>query len=262
METVHSRDGTRIAYERSGTGLPLLLVHGAAADHTRWAPVLPALEAHFTVYAMDRRGRGSSGDAAEYAIQREFEDVAALVDSIGGAVNVLGHSHGALCSLEAALLTPNLGRLILYEPPPPGLHGLDPQLAARLQALLDAGDREGLLRAFLREAAGLSAYELALMESAPSWPARVAAAHTILREFRAQESLPPFDPRRFSGVTVSVLLLLGGDSPPFYSEFSGQLHAALPNSKLVLLPGQRHVAMSTAPDLFAREVVAFLTAPA
>jgi pimeloyl-ACP methyl ester carboxylesterase len=79
---------------RSGEGPPLVLVHGAAADHSRWAPVLPELEAHFTVLALDRRGRGQSGDADEYALEREFEDVVAVVEAAGSDVNVLGHSHG------------------------------------------------------------------------------------------------------------------------------------------------------------------------
>src|SRR3712207_8086243 len=104
QETVTSVDGTSIAYWRSGEGPPLVLVHGTAADHSRWAPVLPAFEQRFTVYAIDRRGRGGSGDSGDYAIEREFEDVAEVVDSLGESVNLLGHSYGALCALEAALL--------------------------------------------------------------------------------------------------------------------------------------------------------------
>ena len=96
METIRSKDGTRIAYERSGAGPALVLVHGTTADHTRWAPVLPMLERIFTVYAVDRRGRGQSGDAADYSIEREYEDIAAVVSSIPGPVNLLGHSYGAL----------------------------------------------------------------------------------------------------------------------------------------------------------------------
>src|SRR5687767_12504745 len=116
---VASQDGTSIAVQVTGRGAPLLLVHGTTADHSRWTPLLPALEARFTVHAMDRRGRGESGDAADYSLVREFEDVAAVVDAIGGPVNLLGHSYGALCSLEAALRTSNLRKLILYEPPIP-----------------------------------------------------------------------------------------------------------------------------------------------
>ncbi len=114
--TVTSVDGTPIAYWRSGEGPPLVQVHEAPADHGRWAPVLPAFEQRFTVCAVDRRGRGGSGDSEDHAIEREFEDIAAVVDSLGEPANVLGHSYGVLCALEAALLTRNVLKLVLYEP--------------------------------------------------------------------------------------------------------------------------------------------------
>jgi pimeloyl-ACP methyl ester carboxylesterase len=261
METVVSWDGTRIAYERSGTGPPLLLVHGSLADHTRWGPILPMLEPHFTVYAMDARGRGGSGDAEEYAIERDYEDVAAVVDAIGRPVDVVGHSHGALTGLEAALLTPNIGRLVLYEPPEPGVRIVPAETTARMKALLEAGDRAGVIRTLMLEGLGATEEEFEMVRAAPSWPSRLAAAHTVLREDEAEEALPPFDPARFTGLTIPVLLLLGGDSPPLLSNFTARLHAALPNSKVVILPGQQHIAITTAPDLFAREVLAFLAAP-
>ncbi|HXB55379.1 MAG TPA: alpha/beta fold hydrolase [Vicinamibacteria bacterium] len=113
---VQSKDGTSIAYWQSGRGSALVLVHGTTADHQRWAPILPALEKRFTVYVVDGRGRGGSGDAPNYALERESEDIAAVVDAIGEAVFLLGHSHGAICSLEATLRTSNVSKLILYEP--------------------------------------------------------------------------------------------------------------------------------------------------
>jgi pimeloyl-ACP methyl ester carboxylesterase len=116
-ETVASADGTQLAVWKSGEGPPLVLVHGATADHSRWAPALPALEEHFTVYNFDRRGRGKSGDAADYALEREYEDVVAVVESAGTEVNLLGHSHGGVCALEAALLSDRIRKLVLYEPP-------------------------------------------------------------------------------------------------------------------------------------------------
>jgi pimeloyl-ACP methyl ester carboxylesterase len=105
METVTSRDGTPIAYERGGEGPPLVLVHGTTSDHLTWEPVLPELQKHFTVYAIDRRGRGESGNGggAGYDIEREFEDVVAVIDSIDGPADLFGHSYGAICALEAAL---------------------------------------------------------------------------------------------------------------------------------------------------------------
>jgi pimeloyl-ACP methyl ester carboxylesterase len=119
MEKVISKDGTPIAYHRSGKGAPLVLIHGTGASSERWKPILPALEKQFSIYAVDRRGRGASGDAHAYAMRREFEDVAAVVDSIGDRVHLLGHSFGAICSLEATLLTSHVHKVILYEPPLP-----------------------------------------------------------------------------------------------------------------------------------------------
>src|SRR5262249_24826275 len=141
MVTFTSRDGTEIACEKGGAGPALVLVHGTTADHSRWAPIRAALEARFTVYACDRLGRGASGGGPVYARELEFEDVAAVVDGIGGPVDLLGHSYGALCSLEAATRAHNLRRLVLYEPPiNVGQPITPPGMIARLLGLLDAGD--------------------------------------------------------------------------------------------------------------------------
>src|SRR5215207_6360472 len=116
---VASRDGTDIAYWSSGGGPPLVLAHGAPADHTRWRPLLPFLEQHVTVHAIDRRGRGASGNAPEYSLEREYEDVAAVVDAVaatsGEQVDVYGHSHGGIVAFGAATLTGNIRRLVLYD---------------------------------------------------------------------------------------------------------------------------------------------------
>jgi pimeloyl-ACP methyl ester carboxylesterase len=260
MEKILSKDGTPIAYQRSGTGPPLVLVHGTGGAHARWIPILPAFEKQFTVYAVDRRGRGESVEAHAYAIEREFEDVAAVVDSIGDEVNLLGHSFGGLCALEAALLTPNLRKLIVYEPPlpVPGVTIFSEALINQLQALLDAGDRVGVLTTFMHEVVRMPAHELEFFQASPAFPARVAAAHTLPRELRAHETYH-FEPERFKNLHVPTLLLLGGDSPPFFKAAIEMANAALPDSRIVILPGQQHIAMDTAPDLFVREVLAFLT---
>jgi pimeloyl-ACP methyl ester carboxylesterase len=258
VETISSPDGTRIAYTRSGQGPPLVLVHGTTADHTRWAPISPAFEEHFSVYAVDRRGRAGSGDADEYSIEREFDDVAAVVDSLPQPASLLGHSYGALCSLEAALRTNNLHKLILYEPPiPSGIEIYPTEVVARIQALIDAGDREGAVLTFFSEVAKAPPHELEMLRSLPNWPARVAAAHTIPREMRGSDGYV-FEPKRFSRLTMPTRLLLGGDSPPFLKVATEAVHAALPNSQIVVLPGQQHTAMNTAPELFVREVLQFL----
>jgi pimeloyl-ACP methyl ester carboxylesterase len=257
--TITSKDGTQIAYRRSGEGPPLVLVHGAAADHGRWRPVLPALEEHFTVYAVDRRGRGGSGDAAGYAIEREFEDVASVVASIRQPVNLLGHSYGALCSLEAALLTRNIRKLMLYEPAmhitgekihPPGT-------IERLKALLAEGDRDGVVATTMREIAGLSPEQVEVLRTLPVWQARVAAAHTIPRELRAFERYR-FAPERFGDLRVPTLLLGGGESPSYMKVANETVQGALPDSRIVVMPGQGHAAMDTGTDLFTAEVMRFL----
>jgi pimeloyl-ACP methyl ester carboxylesterase len=256
-----SRDGTPIAYWRSGSGPPLVLVHGTTADHTRWAGVLPSLQRHFTVYAMERRGRGGSGDADGYAIEREFEDVAAVVEAIGEPVFLLGHSYGAVCSLEASLLTDKVRRLILYEPPIPNTHALyPPGVPDRIQALVDAGDPEAGLELFFREVVRMPDAEYERYRALPVWKVRVTLAPTIPREL-AIDRRYRFRPERFAGFAIPTLLLVGGDSPPVFRQATDMLAGALPDSRIVAMAGQRHVAMDTAPELFLAEVGKFLGSP-
>jgi pimeloyl-ACP methyl ester carboxylesterase len=258
MEKVRSKDGTLIAYQRGGEGPPLVLVHGTLGSCRRW-PVVPALQQQFTVCAMERRGRGESGDAPNYAIEREFEDVAALVDSIGEPVNLLGHSFGGLIVLEAALLTDNIRRLIVYESPPIPPPYPDGTLE-RLETLLDAGDREGAVTTFLSEIAQIPAHELEILRASPLFPAMVDAAHTVLRELRTEEHYQ-IKTDRFTQLNVPALLLMGSDSPGIFRSSIEAWHAVLPNSRLVEFPDQQHLAHITAPDLFIREVGAFLQEP-
>jgi pimeloyl-ACP methyl ester carboxylesterase len=256
MPRVTSPDGTPIAYRRSGHGPPLVLVHCSAADHTIWAPVTPLFEGRFTVYAMDRRGRGQSGDAPHYALEREVEDVVAMVEAIDEPVHLLGHSYGALCALEAARHLPTLRTLILYDPPLPAI--FPDGIIARTQALVDAGDREGAVLLFMREVPRLAPEALAALPSVPEWPTLVAAAHTLPREMQADEPYV-LVPQRFRHVATPTLLLGGGDSPPFLRSSVEAAGAALPRSRVVFMAGQEHMAIVTAPDVFAGEVLQFLT---
>jgi len=257
-ETVVSRDGTPIAVWRGGDGPPLLLVHGTTAEHGRWARVLPAFEEHFTVLAMDRRGRGGSGDADGYALEREFEDVAAVVESAGEGVAVLGHSYGAICALEAALLTDRIERLVLYEPPL-GFVRASTAVVERLVALLEADERDELVAFFMREVAGLGDAQLESMRSMPSWQGRLAAAHTIPREELGGREYA-FDPDRFRSLDVPTLFLQGSDSPEGFRQAAEAVDAALPGCRVLVMPGQRHNAMDTDTAMFTREVLAFLRA--
>jgi pimeloyl-ACP methyl ester carboxylesterase len=259
METITSADGTTIGYEATGSGPPLLLVHGTTADHTRWAGILPQLQQHFTVHAMDRRGRGASTDDAEsYDILREAEDVAAVVDAIGQPVDIVGHSYGGVCSLEAAVLTDGIRRLVLYEPPlPTGVPMYPPGLPDRMQTLIDDGELEGALELFFREVVRMPDHELVEYRELPVWKQRIQLAPTIPREMAIDRSYS-FDPVKFADLGVSVLLMLGGESPPIFPAAIEAADAALPDSRVVVLPGQQHIAMDTNPELFLSEVLAFL----
>jgi pimeloyl-ACP methyl ester carboxylesterase len=257
MEKATSHDGTQIAYYRRGVGAPLVLVHGTgAADPTAW-PAFPTLEKHFGVITVDRRGRGESGDGSPYAIEREFEDIAVVVDAIGESVNVLGHSFGGLLALEAARLSRNIHKLVLYEGVPISGEAFPEGTIDRLQALLDTGDRTGVLTTHYRDIGGLSPNQIEQLRSSPAWPARLASAHTVPRELRALERYE-FDPDRFKDLQTPTLLLVGGDSPQFVRDATETVGEALPNSQVVVLPGQQHIAMYTAPDQFASTVVRFL----
>lgn len=256
MKTVTSGDGTLIAYEQGGRGSHLVLVHGISGNSVGWKAVRPRLEEHFTVTRMDRRGRGGSGDSREYAIEREFEDVAAVVNALDAPVLLLGQSFGAVCALEAAMRTGKLAGLVLYEPPVlEGESLTSPELLDRLENLLAAGDREGVVRTFLAEVPRLSPKEIEMFASSPSWPGRIAAAHTLPRELRSVEAYRL--PDQVSKLSTPVLLLLGGDSPAVFGRANANLEKILPNSRTVVMPGQKHIAMDTAPDLFVGAVLDF-----
>ena len=264
LTRVTSRDGTDIAYWTSGQGPPLVLVHGAVADHNRWRPLLPYLEPHASVHALDRRGRGASGDGPDYDLAREFEDVAAVVDAVaaasGSLVDLYGHSFGGLCAFGGATLTANLGRLVLYEgwpPVDPGGRPLPPGIGQRLDALLAAGDRAGVVETMFREVVRMPEGELAALRAQPAWPARVAAAPTIVRELRAIPGVP-FDPAKAARITVPTLLLTGSESRDPFAADTGTVAAALPDARVVVLEGQQHVADILAPQRFAEHVLAFL----
>jgi pimeloyl-ACP methyl ester carboxylesterase len=259
LHIVKSNDATPIACKVSGDGPPLILVHGSASVGDRWAAVTPLLTQHFTVYAMDRRGRGASGDSKDYSIEREFEDIACVLASIDGPVNLLGHSFGGVCSMEAALRVSNLRRLIVYEPstPTPGVQHYPTGFVDRLQTLLDQGQQEDVLLTFMREIVRMPPLVIDQVKQQEAWPGRVAAAHSLPREFRDLESYRP-DPSRFVSLDIPTLLLLGGDSPARYRTAIELMSTLIRGSRIEVLSGQQHNAMDTAPELFAETMINFL----
>ena len=259
MEKVVSKDGTEISFLRIGNGPPLLLVHGTTAEHSRWLPIIPHFENQFTVYAMDRRGRGGSGDSPVYSIMKEAEDIAAVAESAEGPVFLLGHSYGGLVSLEAALLTDKITRLILYEPPlPTGTPLYPPSTPEKMQALIDKNDNEAALEVMLKEVVKMPDYEFEKYSELPAYKKRIEAAPTIPREVMVELNYK-FIREKFAGLKIPVLLLLGGDSPAVFREATELLDETLPNSKVVIMPGQQHIAMDTNTELFVNEVRRFLS---
>jgi pimeloyl-ACP methyl ester carboxylesterase len=261
MHTVLSSDGTLIAYECVGAGLPLILVHGTAADQSRWMPVVPALSQHFTLHIIDRRGRGNSGDAENYAIEREFDDIAAVANAIESPVNILAHSFGAACALGAAPQIKHLRRMVLYEPPLLNSSQLPErvELLNRMQVALDAGDRETVVLILMCDIVRMTLPPIEILRTLPAWTVQLSSAHTIVRELSQSDAYVK-DMATLKNFTIPTLFLLGGASPEPIKMTTQSLHASIPNSSVVILPGQGHVAINTAPDLLTAEVIQFLNA--
>jgi pimeloyl-ACP methyl ester carboxylesterase len=150
----------------------------------------------------------------------------------------------------------------LYEPTIalPGAPIYPKGFVDRLQGLLDAGDREGVLTTHYRENAGMTPDEVKQFKLSPLWSTRLASAHTLPREMRAEERYR-WDEGRFKSLYTPTLLLLGGDSPRQVKEAAETIARGLPNSRIAVMPGQQHIAMYTAPDRFLHEVLAFLSEP-
>jgi pimeloyl-ACP methyl ester carboxylesterase len=256
ISTVASADGTRIAYECAGAGPSLVIVHGGTGDRTRWTPLFPLLASKFRVCAMDRRAHGASGDTLPYTLQKEVEDVVAVVAAQPGPVFVLGHSFGAVCAFEAAFHTAKIARLALYEPPV-RLADHSPILA-RMEAMLRSGDREGALVTFMREIVLISPDEVAAMKGRPSWAGLLASVETSVRQDRVLSQYQ-FDPVRARTMTVPTLLMAGSKTAsPELKRSLDSLRETLPHPTLHIFEGQEHNAMDAIPQEFAAAVSSFL----
>jgi pimeloyl-ACP methyl ester carboxylesterase len=260
IETVRSKDGTSIAYERRGHGPPLVMVHGATVDRLRWGSIVSKLAKHFCLHLVDRRGRGDSGDGPEYSIEREFEDVVAVLESTEVPAHLLGHSYGAICALEALRLTARVAKVVLYEPPLP-LPGLEPfcraDLGQRLENMLAEGDRAGVVETFMREVIHCSDREIEGMRHTSTWDVRISTAHTIPREVGIAATYQ-FRAEGFADVRVPTLFLIGSRSPVYLHTATVTASAAVAGSQVASLLGQGHVAMATGPHLFLEKVLPFL----
>jgi pimeloyl-ACP methyl ester carboxylesterase len=239
VETVRSADGTSIAFERTGTGPALILVD-AALGYRGFGPMGPLcaeLASSFAVITYDRRGRGESTDTPPYAVEREVEDLQALVDVAGGSAFAYGFSSGAVLLLHAALAGVALPKLVLLEPPLALEDEPDESdLGAEVAALVAAGRRGDAVEHF-NKSIGVPEEMLAGMRGAPFWPALEQAAHTLVYDTTITSSLP-LD--RLSGITTTTLVLSSEGSDERLPTWGRWLHDTLPNSSFRTLEGEWH----------------------
>ena len=261
---VHSADGTPIAFDRTGSGPALILVDGALCYRASgpMKGLAEELQDRFTVYTYDRRGRGESGDTEPYAVEREVEDLRALVEAAGGSAHVYGISSGAVLALEAASRGVEIDRLALYEAPffvddsrPPAPDDYVP----RLNELLAADRRTEAVKHFMR-LIGLPGILIAVMPLMPAFSKTKAVAHTLPYDAAVMGDTQkgrPLPADRWAGATMPTLAMVGGKSPAWMQHAMRQLADVLPSARHRVLEGQTHVvkAKALAPALtefFAR----------
>lgn len=283
MRKVFSKDGTPIAFEQSGQGTPLILVVGAFNDHGTGAPLAESLQSRFTVFNYDRRGRGESGDTLPYAVEREIEDLEALINEAGGSAAVFGFSSGAALALKAAAQGLNITKLVLYEPPilldQPVIEaevrssvgvlstangqvieldhartGMQANLAAELDALVSAGRRGDAVELFQTKAVGIPEEIVVQMRHSPYRPALEKIAHTLVYEMNILADMAsPLE--QVASLTTPTLTLVGGESPAFLINAAKTLAAGLPNGSYNILEGQNH---DLVPAVLAPVITTFL----
>jgi pimeloyl-ACP methyl ester carboxylesterase len=248
MPKVISKDGTTIAYEKQGTGPAVIVVEGALGYRSLGfnSHLSELLAPHFTVYAYDRRGRGESSNEIPFAVEREVEDIDALIQEAGGKAFVFGTSSGACLALEAAIkLGDKVKKLAMYEPPYNGEESSRPEWAEYQQKLSEllANDRRGDAVALFMRFVGTPAEMIDGMRQAPVWPMLEAVAPTLeydAAEIGENRSVPV---ERAAKVTVPVLVMDGGANltmMPFMHATATALAEAMPHAQHRTLEGQRH----------------------
>ena len=246
MSTLSSRDGTTIAYDEQGQGTVLILVNGALTVHSSGAgsELATLLAPHFTVYGFDRRGRGESGDTLPYAVDREIDDIEALIDRAGGPAFLYGHSSGGPLAMRAALrLGSKVSKIALYEPPynnDPGVQESWSHYLRQLRQALAEGRRGDAVALFMRFV-GTPAEQIDALRRAPFWPGMEAVAPTLAYDHAAilgeRWSVPTGLAMR---VSVPALVMTGDAGFPFMPDAARVLSHAIPQGQLRILEGQTH----------------------
>jgi pimeloyl-ACP methyl ester carboxylesterase len=263
VETVISKDGTVIAFDQSGEGPALVLVTGATATRAATTTLAARLAPHFTVFAYDRRGRGDSGDTPPYAVEREIEDLEAMIDRAGGSAFVFGHSSGAVLALEATRQLPaKISKLAIYEPPfvvddsrPP----TPADYVSHVNHLVASGKRGEAVEYFMTKAVLVPDAIVAQMRQSPMWPELEAVAHTIAYDGAVMgddTQGKPLPKGKWNSITIPVLVMDGGASPTWMHHAVQAIAEALPNTQRRTLEGQTH---GPADELLAPALVEFFS---
>jgi pimeloyl-ACP methyl ester carboxylesterase len=255
---VGSGDGTSLGVFVEGDGPPLVMVHGSIADHTTFDGLVAELAPSMCTYRMDRRGFGASGDADHYTIEREHEDVAAVVDAVsqhsGAEVAVFAHSYGANCALGGAVATDDVSHLVLYEPSlgltyPAGC--ID-----SIEAALERGDRDAAIVEVLSTILEMTTAEIDQYRQSARWPERLRAAHTVPRECRVEQGRS-FGSTRWA-VGCPTLVMTGSATTDELGAIARAAVDAIDGAQLRVLEGHDHMAHRAAPQVLAEQVRAFL----
>jgi pimeloyl-ACP methyl ester carboxylesterase len=242
MKTAVSPDGTTIAFDQFGGGPPVIMAAGAFNTRTTTEPLAKALEQRFTVLNYDRRGRGDSGDTTPYAVEREIEDIGALIAAAGGSASVFGYSSGAILTLQAAASGLEITHLVLYEPPfrPDDSYPPPPaDLAEQVATLVAAGRRGDAVELYQIKAIGIPEDVVAQMRHAPFRPGLEAIAHTLAYDAAicGDMSLPT---GLLASVATPALVICGEQSVPMLRAAARAAAEKLPSGRLASLPGQSH----------------------
>lgn len=235
MSKVISRDGTIIEYDRTGDGPPIILVMGAFNDRSTGAPLAGQLEPDFTVINYDRRGKGESGDTLPYAIEREIEDLNALIAEVGGSAFVFGYSSGAVLALHAAVKGVPISGLVLYDPP---VEGYDGRLVHQLTELISAGRRGDAVEFFQSQLVGMPEQVVVQLRNAPFRPYLEAIAHTTVYDTKIVCEPPKQE--ELTGISVPVLVVAAEEMRDKFKQAAELLVSVLPKGQHLCLEGQSH----------------------
>jgi len=258
METVRSADGTEIAFDRLGSGPPVVLVCGGSVDRSVDAPLAELLSADLTVFNYDRRGRGDSGDTQPYAIEREVEDIGAVIEAAGGRANLWGSSSGAVLALIATARGVPVSKLALWEPPfiPEGVPKPPEDQVAQYERMIAEDRRGDAVEYFMSKVVGLPPEMVAGARSQPWWQKTEGLAHTLAYDARIMGDYNiPSDEAK--SVEARALVVAGGADMPWMRDTATALAGALPNGDVRLLDGQGH---DVDPAVLAPVLVEFFTA--